>query len=384
MRYRITSLTPLLVGDGSKLSPIDYMVWKDQVNVLDQARIFRLLAKGPRLENYLKQLTKAEKLDFASWGGFAQNFAKRRTPFEHASYTAYWQKLPPHDLFIPTFATGPGGPYVPASALRGAVRTGVVFARGIEPALKDIASKSTDDRPMRQPGRFAEEQVLGKSGHDQLRTLSVADSGAISESTFKVYMIRVSTLEKKAPGSKFELRWKLSPRGSVEARRAEDSTPQFAEMAAPGTVFEGGWSHRDFLSRPEVARALHWKEPLTLEGILTAVNNFAAAQLAVHKDYAATAGLELLEQNLGILETRLAEARERGNACLLALGWGSAFFSKVAALDTSTDSYRQILRQSTLYSKVIRPGVPFPKTRRIVFLENRPATLAGWAMLEIF
>ena len=82
MRYRLTCLTPLLVGDGRKLSPIDYMVWKDHVNVLDQWRIFRLLAKGPRLEGYLSQLKKADKLDFASWGGFAQNFAGRRIPFE--------------------------------------------------------------------------------------------------------------------------------------------------------------------------------------------------------------------------------------------------------------------------------------------------------------
>jgi CRISPR-associated protein Csm5 len=44
MRYRLTCLTPTLVGDGRRLSPIDYMVWKDQVNVLDQWRIFRLLA----------------------------------------------------------------------------------------------------------------------------------------------------------------------------------------------------------------------------------------------------------------------------------------------------------------------------------------------------
>jgi len=65
MKYRLTCLTPVLVGDGSSLSPIDYMVWRNdgsslspidymvwrnQVNVLDQARIFRLLAKGPRLE----------------------------------------------------------------------------------------------------------------------------------------------------------------------------------------------------------------------------------------------------------------------------------------------------------------------------------------------
>ena len=69
MKYRVTVLTPTLVGNGDKLSPIDYMVWRDQVNVLDQPRIFKLLSKGPRLEGYLAQLHKATKLDFASWGG---------------------------------------------------------------------------------------------------------------------------------------------------------------------------------------------------------------------------------------------------------------------------------------------------------------------------
>src|ERR1700674_2659655 len=106
MRYRLTALTPLLVGDGQKLSPIDYMVWKDHVNVLDQRRIFRLLAKGPRLEGYLSQLKKAETLDFASWGGFAQNFAGRRIPFEHASSSGYWERARAESLHIPTFASG--------------------------------------------------------------------------------------------------------------------------------------------------------------------------------------------------------------------------------------------------------------------------------------
>ena len=100
MRYRLTCLTPLLVGDGRKLSPIDYMVWKDHVNVLDQWRIFRLLAKGPRLEGYLNQLKTAEKLDFASWGGFAQNFAGRRIPFEHASSIPVWERAQSQNLFI--------------------------------------------------------------------------------------------------------------------------------------------------------------------------------------------------------------------------------------------------------------------------------------------
>ena len=92
MRYRATCLTPALTGDGQKLAPIDYMVWRDQVNVLDQRRIFKLLAKGPRLDSYLSQLKRSEKLDFASWGGFAQNFAGRRIPFEHASMAAHYDR----------------------------------------------------------------------------------------------------------------------------------------------------------------------------------------------------------------------------------------------------------------------------------------------------
>src|SRR5579864_6133116 len=112
MNYRVTCLSPTLVGDGQKLSPIDYMVWKDHVNVLDQGRIFRLLSKGPRLDGYLAQLRKAERLDFGSWGGFAQNFAGRRIPFENAGAAALCEKAHPENLFIPTFATSTTGPYL--------------------------------------------------------------------------------------------------------------------------------------------------------------------------------------------------------------------------------------------------------------------------------
>src|SRR6201996_1878037 len=113
MKYEVTAVTPLLVGDGRELSPIDYMVWKDQVNVLDQPRIFRLLARGPRLEGYLTQLRRATKLDFASWGGFAQNFSQRRIPFENAESTAIWNAAQSENLFIPTFASDFRGPYLP-------------------------------------------------------------------------------------------------------------------------------------------------------------------------------------------------------------------------------------------------------------------------------
>src|SRR5919106_299651 len=169
MNYRLTVVTPLLVGAGDKLAPIDYMVWKDQVNVLDQPRIFRLLSKGPRLEGYLGQLRRAEKLDFASWGGFAQNYAARRIPFEHPSLTPYWNETRAEHLFVPTFASGPSGPYLPASAVKGGLRTALAFARWNPGVIRDIGARMEGDRPLRRPGEAAEAMTLGGSGNDPMR-----------------------------------------------------------------------------------------------------------------------------------------------------------------------------------------------------------------------
>ncbi len=109
MNYRLTCITPTLVGDGQKLAPIDYMVWKEHVNVLNQKRIFRLLAKGPRLEGYLSQLKKADKLDFASWGGFAQNYAGRRIPLSTPARLNIGNGPRPKVYLSRPSTTGPAG-----------------------------------------------------------------------------------------------------------------------------------------------------------------------------------------------------------------------------------------------------------------------------------
>ncbi|MGD0202014.1 MAG: type III-A CRISPR-associated RAMP protein Csm5 [Bryobacteraceae bacterium] len=378
MRYRLTCLTPLLVGDGEALSPIDYMVWKDQVNVLDQRRIFRLLAKGPRLDGYLAQLKRAEKLDFASWGGFAQNFAGRRVPFEHASSSAYWERAHGESLHIPTFVSGTGGPYLPGSAVKGALRTGMLMARWMNGAPPDFERLQGDWRP----GEVAEEQALGGAGTSFMRAIAVADSKPVPVSVLRIYLLRVSTLQARGEG-RFELGWKQAPRGTVPGNRPEEGTPLFAEMAAPGTVFEGVWRENAFLQQPEIARLLRWRGPVDSARILGAANDYAARLLAIQKQYAAWTRLAALEHGLREIEAQLADARARGNACLLAMGWGSGLLAKTGWLDSQAPAYRQMMRQVPLYTRAIESGLPFPKTRRVVFLAAQPAALPGWAVLEV-
>jgi CRISPR-associated protein Csm5 len=380
MRYRLTCLTPLLVGDGRKLSPIDYMVWKDHVNVLDQWRIFRLLAKGPRLDGYLAQLKKADKLDFASWGGFAQNFAGRRIPFESPAYSAYWNRAVGDSLHIPTFACGASGPYLPGTAIKGALRTGMVFAHWRDGMLQDVASRTRGDRPPRRPAESVEEQALGPAGANRMRYLSAGDSATVANSDFKIYLLRTSTLQPRGAG--FTLGWKQSPRGAVDGTRPEESTASFAEMATPGTIFRGVWDEKKFFLQPEVRRSVRWPEGFGRQKIFEAVNIYAAGLIALQRQYAAMAGMGLLDKSLEELEQRLAQARQNG-ACLLSLGWGGGLTVKSAWLDTTNADYRQILSAYQIYNRALATNLPFPKTRRIVFLNNKPAALPGWADLTI-
>jgi CRISPR-associated protein Csm5 len=355
------------------------MVWRNQVNVLDQRRIFRLLAKGPRLEGYLAQLRRAEKLDFASWGGFAQNFADRRIPFDHPSAAAYWERAKGESLQIPVFVSGPDGPYLPGSALKGALRTGMLFA-----AWKDHMPARLEtlesERMTRRPGETIEQEALGGSGTSLMRFVRVSDSRPVPVSVLRVYLLRVASLQPRA-GGQFELAWKQAPRGTVEGRRVEESTPLFAEMAAPGTVFEGEWRENAYLSQPGVWEALGWKEPLDTTAILRAANEYAARLLEVHRQYARVAGLPLLLRNLDRIAADLPSDGRR--SCLLSIGWGSGLLAKNGFLETGAEAYRRALSQSPLYARAFHPGLPFPKTRRIVFSDNQPATLPGWALLEV-
>ena len=381
MRYRLTCLTPTLVGDGGRLSAIDYMVWKDQVNVLAQNRIFKLLSKGPRLDGYLAQLKKATKLDFASWGGFAQNFADRRIPFEHAAYSNYWNRAVGESLNIPTFASGALGPYLPGSAIKGALRTGMLFTRLKDGTLHDLAGRIHPERPARRPAEPAEEQLIGTGGNSRTRYFGAADSATVDRSRFKIYLLRVATLVSRGR-DELALGWKQSGRGAADGRRPEEGAPTFAEMSGAGSTFEGAWHETSFFDEPETRRLLGWREPVERAQVFEAANQYAAALLSLHKSYAARVGLQLLSKTADNLEAQLAEARTAG-ACLVSIGWGGGLIGKSAWLDTSNPDYRQILKSISVYNSPLASGLPFPKTRRVVFLNDQPASLPGWAKLEI-
>ena len=206
----------------------------------------------------------------------------------------------------------------------------------------------------------------------------MGDSPAVSREGFQVYMLRTATL---VAGPKLALGWKMV-HGTVEARRVDDSTPEFAEMAMPGTRFEGEWTERAFFQSGETARSLHWREPLSTRALFDAANQYAAIALANHKQFATVAGLAPLAKAVEALESRLEAARSDG-ACLVSLGWGAGLLGKTAWPKVEDEAYRRLMSQQPYYARAIRSGLPFPKTRRVVFVGGQPASLPGWVVLRV-
>jgi CRISPR-associated protein Csm5 len=324
------------------------MVWKDQVNILNQSKIFQLLARGPRLEGYLSQIKRAEKLDFDSWGGFAQSYAERRIPFEHAAAAKNWDTFRADQLFIPTFASRERKPYLPATALRGVLRTAMLASRMNSGALANLGERTN--------ARGIEKQFLGSPSNDAMRGLAISDSGSVKDQT-AVYQVRVSTIESRGPGQ-MAPGWK-------------PAQVNFAEMAVPGTQFDGDWL--ETVSRnPRSA---------SIKTVLSSAREFSKSILAAHLLYAKACRLGTLEQSITALQTRLETVA--ATSCLLPLGWGTGYLAKAAWPHPEDAGLRKVLGELPYYARAIRSGLPFPKTRRIVMMAGQPSTLAGWVEVEV-
>jgi CRISPR/Cas system CSM-associated protein Csm5 (group 7 of RAMP superfamily) len=91
----------------------------------------------------------------------------------------------------------------------------------------------------------------------------------------------------------------------------------------------------------------------------------------------------LLKSTVEQLEARLTAVREAQRGCVLPLGWGAGFLSKVAFLDTQDETYRGILRQVGLYARAIQSGCRFRRRGGLCFSGISRRALPGFVHLEV-
>ena len=290
-----------------------------------------------------------------------------------------YDKAPAENCFIPTFASTHEGLCFPATVLKGAMRLAMLVERASD-AQVDAAVANLNGETPRRSAALLEAAVLGAAGVSRTRPVRISDSRPVANGATRVYLLRTAVLIQR--GEKFEAAWKGATRGSVPLNRAGEAAMALAEMAAPGTVFEGDFRMPVLFRRQETSRVLHWKRPAGPADIASAANRAATHLLGAHKKFAEAAGIAQIGVLCDALLKRVEEAQAAGRF-LVCVGWGTGLLAKSIWASVADEKLREGLRFVPGYEQALRTGLPFPKTRKLIIRNGRPVSMPGWVEVEL-
>lgn len=393
MRYHCKVLTPLHVGTGQTLLPLEYLS-DGFFAVVNQEALFR--AAPEVAENLTRQLAvlTPEEIQRRSLTQILPAPLRSRQDFYHYRCT-----LAPHvkvqldrarergqaEVRI-AIKTPDERPYLPGTSLKGALRTALVYTwiKGDANALAALKGA-----PTREKWRTVE-GLLRAGGsqdvtRDVLRTLEVSDSTplpvenclAIAHEAVLSAAVRRSS---NAPG---------------DAPAAWKGFPTFLETIQPEAGFEGRIVLRDRLLLAPAAARLGWaprQRRLSLAEIVAAANLLAGDVIAWEQRYLARvtgSQVDTIRAFYRDLAERVQSAT--GNECYLCVGRGAGWHKSTVGLllQQAEDFDFARFRRDGGTAERRGPGFDrtdfeFPKTRKFIMEGGgKPLAPLGWVRLVL-
>ena len=422
MKYEIEVVSPVHIGSGDTISPIEYVVG-DKFYRADMDRLF----EDERFDR--EGFIEDAKAGSLYLGEFNSELAK-----EHVRYGLDIPISVKNDLckivYFPSgeireFIKTKDLPYIPGSSIKGAVRTAILWKaltkdlRILEDA-KDIIRTQGKVNPKKADEKI-EKMVFGKNpNYDILRALQVSDSKITAMNDLELSKVVILSDTKEGYG------WKtFRGRRSFVVPNYDDATPIFIEALKPKRVLTGTIKIDNWLLRGEeekVAKELGFNgkqylvEDITLNCNVFA-EDFITGEITFFERYRGGALREVIEFYKTLREelNKLSE-----NELMLHISWGSGWrgmtvgeLFDVKMLRVNFDLGKNIkkwfckrcnsqlvkeradnryydycprcrkhLRRNEQYQKM-KMIWPFPKTRRIVFEERKPKYPLGWVKIKI-
>jgi len=252
-------------------------------------------------------------------GGFAQNFAGRRIPFENAAYPligiAPWARactFPPSPRARPAILAGHG------DQGRVAHRHGVRELARRHAAERGRARKRGPSAAA--AGADGRRAGAGPAGTNRMKFVGAGDSGTVGVAQFKVFLLRTSTLQPR--GANYALGWKRSPSGAVDGARPTTARRHSLRWPRRARRLKASGTRRtSFCSR---SAALH---PLARK--LQPSENLRGRQHLCGGIVDAAAALRLVGRHGSARSephrTRATRGASPGeSACVLSIGWAAA------------------------------------------------------------
>jgi CRISPR-associated protein Csm5 len=384
---RLTTLSPVAVGDGGQLSPLTDYIWdsdNDEISLLDQ-RKFREAFRGKDrlMDTYINEVRDVSGRNRSL---FLANFIKNNLPGKVADYL---QKEPllawgvgEHNVqALKTIIREGGKPYLPGSSLKGALKTALLidwmfqFEKGTnlspQSRLKKLVATGRRDS-IEQGYQKIEQEFFGDISNIadvpmDFSFFRVADAVGFSAKSVGVYN---TTRLRFKPGSKGNI---SMPIGLTEAIQPNNTA--LMELSIQKILPK---KHKPHLFLQDF-----WNEHTIAPKLFGRLNRFALQFLDWEKGQFERIQEADIKQEMSDYKRQLTDLekqiREAGDsAAFLRVGGGKTYWNNSIGLTIANEwsDFRKLMKAMRLGKE---GQSSYPITRRITEPDSEPM---GWVKLE--
>jgi CRISPR-associated protein Csm5 len=374
----IEVLTPVHIGSGTKLTErIDFIKTEQSVQIVSQSELMQYLENNPdelnRFINGNYNLDSLKKIPGERNYNIVMGRAKEINEFERNGF---------------------GKPYIPGSSLKGSLRTFILkiaFDR-LNDSQKQALLKKVNDRRREWASEPIVKDIFGNdSNHNLMRVLEIFDAEFQEINLEKVLILSLTNEEGSSYG------WKLMIKPPINVNDPEKATWIFVEALPIGSKGYSSISLSNFLLNNQIAKnELKFNEPSLsdLRTLASTINEYSRNKLKLEKQFfkelSKPKTLNALIDNIDKLITHFDDLTQ--DEFIMRISWGAGWKGmtgdyindlkndeKQKWIDFFRDKYCDGMKM-----KMGRPEFPiFPKTRRIVFEDDKPKYLTGWIKVKL-
>ncbi|WP_026487327.1 type III-A CRISPR-associated RAMP protein Csm5 [Caldanaerobius polysaccharolyticus] len=374
MRYELEVISPLNIGNGTRIKDFEYFFRNGRVEYIDIYKLVKDVSKNEKRADYL--INSFNRQDFR-WSEIKEKIGLENLD-KYISVVLEANGITDVKGEIIPVIKSAGRPYIPGSSIKGAIRSsitrsiwedaGTYYKNQIDYTIRKknnpkykLDPKKLDDK--------AEEKVFGKPHNSPFRYLKISDSDILSNDSLNIYEVKIMNI------CNDRVKW-FSLNKNYD--KSEEALSVYIEAFKRGTKTYGSFNLDKKICDSFMViegnivnyQILKMFKKLIREDI----NRYIEEEIVFFTKYGLTEIVDFYKN----IKIRNDELRE--NEIMIQMGFATGYLGKTVGnyLNKSIkdiEKLKLVMPRTKVYTPL------FPKTRRIIFKNGKPDCVPGWIKL---
>ncbi|SHE33114.1 CRISPR-associated protein, Csm5 family [Caldanaerobius fijiensis DSM 17918] len=377
MRYELEVISPLNIGNGTRIKDFEYFFRNGRVEYIDIYKLIKDISKSSIKVDYLissfdrvgfRWDEVKERIGLKSWDKYIS------VVLEASGITNVRGEI------VPVIRSA-GRPYIPGSSIKGALRcsitrgiwrdVGMYYREQVDYAIREKNNNLKYRLDPQKLDDIAEEKVFGKPHNSPFRYLKISDSDILSNDSLNIYEVKIMNI------CNDKIKW-FSLNKNHD--RSQEALSIYIEAFKRGTKTYGsinsGLDKKIYdsfiITEGKIVNYEIIKMLKTLIG--EDIKRYIEEEIAFFMKYGPSEIVDFYK-DIKIRNDKLKE-----NEIMIQVGFATGYLSKTIGnyLNKGVkdiEKLRLVMPRTKVYTTL------FPKTRRIIFRNGKPDCVPGWIKL---